>query len=398
MCFEPGEHQLSGGTVVEQVIDCFDPRMMAEAIEEMSFDVDHWLLLAPAPRAPEAQALLKLVDHWVLLSTCDHDGVVAGYRTLKGLADLHRPRLSLAVLDAPDAAVAEKVYRKLAGVCEQFLDRALDPEPPVARTAGVCEHLAMLCRPNRDKAQLANPPQWGVVEAFLNRAKARQGRRSGPAGGCPGARGRDCGAAAASSVQRPVERETVGEVVVPVIETPAAERAEATVAEVNMSDPVQGPVAVPCQPPRVGDDALAEVLDLPSADASAEQIVSAVLKQDGSAMLECPVRPPMCADARLAVTRDRRVVLLAVAKRGLTELNTIGQAYRWLIENRSLIGMAVPQLAIDAAQAPRLRLLVDQSDAGAEALQPMLTGDHVAVQSYRRVRWGGRAGLLLEAA
>jgi hypothetical protein len=141
------------------------------------------------------------------------------------------------------------------------------------------------------------------------------------------------------------------------------------------------------------------VLDLPSADASAEQIVNAVLRQDGgSAMLECPVRPPMCAEARLAVSRDRGVVLLAVAKRGLAELNAIGQAYRWLVENRSLIGMAVPQLAIDANQIPRLRLLVDQCDAGADVLQPMLTGDHVAVQSYRRVKWGGKAGLLLEAA
>jgi hypothetical protein len=146
--------------------------------------------------------------------------------------------------------------------------------------------------------------------------------------------------------------------------------------------------------------ALPEVLDLPTEDASPEQIVSAVLKQTGggAAMLECPVRPPMCAEARLAVTRERGVVLLAVAKRGLSELNSIGQAYRWLVENRSLIGMAVPQLAIDAGQAPQLRLLVEQCDAGAEVLQPMLARDHVAVQSYRRVKWGGKAGLLLEAA
>jgi hypothetical protein len=60
--------------------------------------------------------------------------------------------------------------------------------------------------------------------------------------------------------------------------------------------------------------------------------------------------------------------------------------------------MAVPQLAIDAQQAPRLRLLVDECDAGAEVLRPMLTGNDVTVQSYRRVKWGGKAGLLLAAA
>jgi len=141
------------------------------------------------------------------------------------------------------------------------------------------------------------------------------------------------------------------------------------------------------------------VLDLPNADATAEQIVSAVLRQDGgSSLLECPVRPPMCADARLAVTRDHGVVLLAVAGRGLNELRSIGQAYRWLIENRSLIGMAVPQMAIDASRTPHLRLLVDRRDANADVLQPMLGGDHVTVQSYRRLKWGQRAGLLLEAA
>ena len=150
----------------------------------------------------------------------------------------------------------------------------------------------------------------------------------------------------------------------------------------------------------VPDDGPSDVLDLPTADATPEQIVSAVLRKDGTSLLECPVRPPMCADARLAVNRERGVVLLAVAGRGLNDLRTIGQAYRWLVENRSLIGMAVPQLAIDPAQAPRLRLLVDRRDANAEVLQPMLGGGdgHVTVQSYRRLKWGQKAGLLLEAA
>jgi hypothetical protein len=376
MCFEPADneapqHAPAGAPgAAEPATDCYDPRMMAEAIEELNFDVDRWLLMVPSPRVPEAQPLLKLVDHWVLLSTCDHDGIVSSYRTLKGLSDVHRPRLSLAVLDAIDTAQADKVHKKLAGVCQQFLDRCLEAEPPVRREHKVCEHVVMLCQPNRDKAQLANPPQWGIVADFLMR-NSSVAERSAPA---------------PIAEVKPMVKETVAEVVVPTACPEPVVVAEVTVPQVT-------PAA------EKSAETLPEVVDLPSADASAEQIVSAVLKQGGgSAMLECPVRPPMCAEARLAVTRDRSVVLLAVAKRGLAELNAIGQAYRWLIENRSLIGMAVPQLSIDPARAPRLRLLVDQCDAGAEVLQPMLTGEHVAVQSYRRVKWGGKAGLLLEAA
>ena len=38
------------------------------------------------------------IDHWVLLSTCDHDGLVSGYRTLKGMTEVQdaRPTLSRA--------------------------------------------------------------------------------------------------------------------------------------------------------------------------------------------------------------------------------------------------------------------------------------------------------------
>ena len=60
--------------------------------------------------------------------------------------------------------------------------------------------------------------------------------------------------------------------------------------------------------------------------------------------------------------------------------------------------MACPQFAIDSQQIPQLRLLVDQSDITAAVLQPMLQSGNVTVQAYRKLRWGGRIGLLLEAA
>src|SRR5438270_7348131 len=87
---------------------------------------------------------------------------------------------------------------------------------------------------------------------------------------------------------------------------------------------------------RAADD----VVDLPDADASAGAILTAVLRHAEAGLVECPVRAPMHGEARLAVARDRSLVLLAVAGQGLGELKTIGQAYRWLTENRALIGMA----------------------------------------------------------
>jgi hypothetical protein len=60
--------------------------------------------------------------------------------------------------------------------------------------------------------------------------------------------------------------------------------------------------------------------------------------------------------------------------------------------------MAIPQFAIDAHQMPRLQLLVDQADLTADVLQPMLQSSNVTVVAYRKLRWAGRTGLLLNAA
>ncbi|MEL7239832.1 MAG: hypothetical protein AAGK78_13325, partial [Planctomycetota bacterium] len=62
--------------------------------------------------------------------TADHDGVVAGYRTLKGLCehddlghvDGGMPRVTLGMLDAGSSAEAKKSAEKLVGVCKQFLE------------------------------------------------------------------------------------------------------------------------------------------------------------------------------------------------------------------------------------------------------------------------------------
>jgi hypothetical protein len=122
------------------------------------------------------------------------------------------------------------------------------------------------------------------------------------------------------------------------------------------------------------------------------------MARPGSGLVECPIRPPSCPQAALAVNRDRRLVLLGVARKGLGELRAIAQAYRWVVENRPLLSMALPQFSIDAHAMPSLKLLVDRADSGAELLLPMNENSNVTVQTYRKLRWAGKTGLMLEAA
>ncbi|HEY7090453.1 MAG TPA: hypothetical protein VH518_20315 [Tepidisphaeraceae bacterium] len=351
--FEHNPHPHTTGT---NEIDQLDPRKMAESLEELAWDVDAWLVLLPTPRAPEARSLLRDVAHWTMLTICDHDGVVACYRTLKGLSDLHRPRLSLATLDAASDADALGAFQRLSSVCRQFLDWPIESESPVGPSSDVTEHVVLWCCATRDKAQLATAPQWQVIADFLARAK---------------------------KMPTPMA-EKVAAAPAPRVEGPAPHVTEPAVPE--MPTAAAAPI-----------DHTSDVIDLPDEHASPASIVSAVLR-GGHELVECPVKPPMCPEASLAVSRDHRLVLVAVARQGLSDLRQIGRAYQWLIENRSLIGMAVPQMSIDAHQLPRLHLLVDHADMSAEVLQPMLQSASVTVHAYRKLRWGNRTGLLLEAA
>jgi hypothetical protein len=60
--------------------------------------------------------------------------------------------------------------------------------------------------------------------------------------------------------------------------------------------------------------------------------------------------------------------------------------------------MAVPQLAIDAAVLPKLRLFIDHADHDAQTLGPILQNQLVEIHAFRTLNWSGRLGLMLEAA
>lgn len=410
VCYEAGAAPSAAEPAASE---SYDPRQMAEAIEELNFDVDRWLLMLPNPRTPEARALMKEVDHWVLLSTCDHDGVVSSYRMLKGLAEARRTgsgeagplRVTLALLDGRDEAEMARVVRKLAGVSQQFLDLELAAEAPVRRSYHIAENLVLLSRPTRDKAQMANPPQWSVVAQFLARRKSLGNLMpASPARTQP---------LVEDVMEAPVveprqddlatEPRVVAEMVIPTAGEMPASELPATSTEAVEPQPVAAPAVpvaplslVPMPEPEPGI-AMDEVLEL-DGPVTSGSLLSSVLRRSGGVLVECPVRPPMCAEARLAVSREHGVMLLAVARQGLAELRSIAQAYQWLTENLSLIAMAVPQFAIDGRLTPKLRLLVDQRDASAEVLRPILQSGNVTLQAYRMVRWGERTGLLLDAA
>jgi hypothetical protein len=332
-------------------------RRMIEALQELAHDIDQWVVLVPAPFANEARTLCRKVANWVLLASAKDDGIVSAYRAIKGLNQTQQrvgpaapvPVLSMAVLDAPDDTEAARVNEKLAAVCDQFLQWNVRPLPRVQPAPQIAECVVLECRATQDKGQLASAPQWQVVSDFLDELRALP--RSAPA---------------ARRVRPPVE-----------------------------------PVALPPQPDQGSRVQLGgeweDVIELPAGSGDPTSIVQAVLRGGGE-LVPCPVHPPMCPHACLAVSRDRRLVLVAVASQGLSDLRSIGQAYRWMNESRPLISMAMPQFAIDSHQLPRLHLLVDHADMSAEILQPLLQSQNVQVHAYRRLRWGSKTGLLLEAA
>lgn len=373
MCFEAGDE---GEVVNAEPVNGFDVRTISEALEEMSWDVRQWLVLLPHPRTTEARNLLRAAGNWTLLSTTDHDGVVACYRSLKGLSDIGRPTLSLAVLDATDDEDAVRVHGKLSSVLQQFLHWNVEPAPMVCDEQGVVEHTVMLCRGNEEKAL-----HWKVVGDFIaSRTQPHRIHRPQPVA-----------ATSAVEMNAALQEETA-----PVDHITGPSDLKEIAQPVKPATPVAAPVAQAAGSDETDADV---VIDITDANGTAGSIISALLTHESGRLVECPViRPPSCPEARLAVTLDHGLELIAMSESGLSNLRAIGVALQWLVENRSLVAMALPQLNIDAMKFPRLRLLVDHNDASAQVLQPMLHSGIVTLQSYRKLKWGQKTGLLLAAA
>jgi hypothetical protein len=423
MCFDRRDGGMPSGAEADdatQPAQVMDARQVREAIEELNCDLDRWLLVVPNPRTPQAMELLQRSGQWAVLCTADRDGVVACYRTIKGFAEQQYPRLSLAIIDAQSQAEAWRIGSKLSSVCREFLSCSLAVEPPVAKDnaadAAVAEHMVVCCDGSADSLGWAAGEQWELVSRLLARARTAQPVETGsmdleavaqteaPTQPAPQAMklaepaGESMDAVEAVESVAKLTRQLVEDVVMP----PMGKAQPGEEKRVDPSSSTGTATVASAAPVMAGagsaSDSMAEVIDLPELGAGGDAILSAVLHRGNGELAECPLRPPMCSEARIAVSRERRLVLLGVTRQGLGDLRAIGQAYRWISENRALIAMALPQFAVDAHQMPQLRLLVDQADLSAQVLQPMLESSNVRVQTYRKLRWGPKTGLLLEAA
>ena len=308
MCFDP-----SGAPGGEQLADATDQRQVAEALAELNCDVNHWLVLTSPTTSAEAMELVRKIDRWVLLSTCDHDAIVSSYRLLKGLSEnlSSRPNLSVAMVDASDEAEAGRVAAKLAGVCKQFLAWNLETEGAIGKSARVADHLVL-------NAHLGAP--FTAVAEFVAQALSPQN------------------APAPQPMQVKEEsmdpgiRQLVADLVIPA-------EPEAKVFPRVSEAPAAAHVYQDAEPSK---EVASDVLDLDGADATPEAVVNLILKQKQCGAIECPLRPPMCSTSRLTVSREKTLELFASTERGLGNLRGIAQAYRWLTENRGLIAMALP--------------------------------------------------------
>jgi hypothetical protein len=142
-------------------------------------------------------------------------------------------------------------------------------------------------------------------------------------------------------------------------------------------------------------DGLPEVVELPEPCEGGELIAAMAARMQ---LRLCDFQPPMYRESRLAVGPGGRLMLLAAPARGLAELPLAEQAWRWLEENRQLLSLAFAGMQINTDLPPALRLLVCADDVNLPALRPLLHQSHIGVQAYRKVRWSGRVGVLLDAA
>lgn len=394
-CLEPS---LDAPEPVADPVEQFTVQQINDAMVELNADVDQWILWLPNPRLIEAQSLLKQARHLTLLSTAGHDGIVDAYRTIKGLADGHQALLSLAVCGATSQQEAGRVAAKLSSACRQFLNwpicEQVTLENQTRNSTSIIQHTVASWQavPARQIVALRT-----LIADFISQAAAPGiARDEMQLDDAPIAM--DTAHAAPDSSAQQVDQSPRLRPVSPLDETIpmmttsrlADDHNTARIASSCSTANRATTGAVAASPP--------EVIELTSGETSTRAILSAVTAHPGRGVVECPINPPAFDSGRLVVDRQHRLILLAAIGQGLSELSAVGAAYNWLIENRGLVAMALPQLGIDAHALPVLSLLIDQADVRAEQLAPLLAGKNVRIETYRKLRWGSKTGVLLEAA
>ena len=365
---------------------------LADAVRELSCDVDAWVIALPDARLPHARRLLGRCPRWTLLTAADHEGVVGGYRTLKALGDEfpgeNRPTVTVAACGEADDA--RRAAAKLAGVCRQFLDLEVGDDPDAASAdapPGGARSFEVVAA--RWPTCAAAADAWATLEALLFDCPPE----NQPAPEPPAMMNFAPNTPPITQVPEVPE--------FPDDETPTFRVDESSIPPLARPSPKPAAAAVAEPPPMrlATPDAageVEEVIDLPPGSGTAG-VVEAAARSSGDLAIT-PVCPPMLPAAKLAVDREGRAVLLAAAEPGLAELSKLGRAMAWVAENRQLLAMALQQYRLANDGGVAVRLYVAHADANAGELRPLLGSAEVSVRTYRRLRWAGREGVLLDAA
>lgn len=391
-------------------------RELHDAAAELSADVDGWVVatddLRSTALALEVSAAVPTggsmpATGWVVPVAAGEEGRVEAYRTVKALATwvsgrgpasenaesghdaggtgapwAGRGRLVLAATEP--AAMA--VVGQLREVIRKFLSWDAADALLVGEASQTDVHPLM--------AAVLTPDEWSAVQsAVLLPHVAHRGDAAEPAraaaepAGDPAETSVDSAAAGdgmgaeVSEGQRPAE--TTG------VDAPAdavpAERRGSTAAGRAETYPALGWSA---------DDPV--VIELPSA--TAEGVLEAVLEASPE-WQDCDVPVPATVPCRVVADRSGRAVLVAAvdrepAKMG-SEVVQVGRAAGWLQQHLTLVARAARPIRVEPSLGVHVVVYV-----------PTATRPHLAslvqagveVVGYRSLRWGGRLGLLVEAA
>jgi hypothetical protein len=353
-------------------------RRITEALSELDYDVDRWLVLLPDPRHPEAKRLLAELRECVVLATADHDGVVAGYRTVKGLCEEVSPsEVAVALVDATDDGAARRVHHKLAEVCRQFLNVTLEDGGRVRAASTVAEHNVLWFRARStgladDAAVPSAAPQWGLLGKFLADGRAAE--------------------AAANAAEGAIGRERQRQDVLPDRPVPT-EAMEPEIQEDSTMPfkPVMREIAPPAPTPvaDAGDDDLVTL-----ASGSPADVARGYLQRQGLEPLA--ITPPQLPEAVIAVSGGV-LQLVAVTGSEPHKLDACEAARVWLGQSAAVIALALPAANINVEATPRLTLLIRDGESSAPAVRHAAAQVGVSVVPHRTLKWSGRVGLLLAA-
>ncbi len=413
-----------GAGVEGETLSTTDVREIGQTLSALAADVARWLIVLPDPRLPHARRLLARCEEWTLLTSADHEGVVSGYRTLKGLCEMELPedllcgsaqdgegpRVTLAMLDAKNLDEADRAAKKLIGVCRQFLDLSIDgPRSPSETTATKCDVSELLTATWPAAIQAAQA--WAELERRLMPTPTVPTVPTIPT--VPAA---PSPSPSTSGIPMAMTYPSMHDPLDPAVVERAAGIPDSAIP--SLARPMPAPMPVPAPRPQTSTptpvtsvapaaNAPAEIMpsfpitdevfDLPTGGSVTDAALSA---EASSGLAVTPIVPPMLPSGKVAVDREGRLTLVAAAAAGLSDLSTIARAVAWMSENRSLLAMALGQYRLSNDAPVALRLYVTHADAGSDALRMLLShgSADVTVRAYRRLRWGGREGLLLEAA